>query len=152
MILLEARIWIAIIIHRCSLFLAINHSKYTPLQICQDQVYLLKLPKPVNGWILSCWSKEELLTSSFPWHWRGCIARGSNSSSYGSIRCLLNICHVVALISVEQSLSLFTTLKILAVYAFTIFRAENVGLKALTVLFEAPRFFAMTSLVVLSQY
>jgi hypothetical protein len=59
---------------------------------------------------------------------------------------LLNIC-VVILISMKQSLSLFTSLKVLAVHASTILRTKNVGLEAFTVLLKTTRFFTMAPLV-----
>ena len=106
----------------------------------------------LNGQILGCWPKKELWTFSFLWYWRPSKTRGTNSISDGSICCLLDVCHVVGMVTVEESLPLFTTFKIFTIYAPTVLRAENVGLEALTILFEAPWFLAMASLTVLSQH
>lgn len=52
--------------------------------------------------------------------------------------------------TMEESRSFFTSFKVLAILAFTIFRAQNTGLETFTVFLEAPRFLALTSFVVLS--
>jgi hypothetical protein len=64
----------------------------------------------------------------------------------------LNICHVVAVVTMKECLSLFTSFKVLAVHAFTIFRTKNIGLEAFTVLFETSRFLAVASLIVLYKH
>lgn len=97
--------------------------------------YLLELCKPMKRRILGCRSIEQFLTFSLLGYWRRTKARGSNSSGDGSISCLLDICHAVGMVPMEKGLSLFTSFKVLAVHAFTIFWAEDVGLEALTVFF-----------------
>jgi hypothetical protein len=52
----------------------------------------------------------------------------------------------------KECLSLFTSFKVLAVHAFTIFRTKNIGLEAFTVLFETSRFLAVASLIVLYKH
>lgn len=54
------------------------------------------------------------------------------------------------MITMEDSPPLFTAFKVFAVHAFAVFRAEDVGLEALTIFLEAPRFLAMASFVVLA--
>ena len=110
------------------------------------------MSKPVKWRILDCLPKEKLLTFSLPRYWRGSITRWSNSACYCSICSLLNICHVVAVVTMKECLSLFTSFKVLAVHAFTIFRTKNVCLETFTVLFETSRFLAMTSLIVLYKH
>lgn len=111
-------------------------------------VYLLELSMPVNR-VLNCWPKEQFLALSFLVHRRRSITRGSNGTSYSSICCLLEICYVVGMISMEKSPPLFTSFKIFAVNAFAIFRAKNVGLEALTVLLKATRFLTVATFVML---
>lgn len=109
--------------------------------------YLWKLAGLVNGRILRSCSKIQFLVFSLLESWRWGIA---NSSSNGSISSLLDIGQRVTMFPMEERPPLFAAFKVFAVHAFTIFRAKNVGLEALTVLLETPRFLAVTSFVVLS--
>lgn len=113
-------------------------------------VYLLELSMPVNR-VLNCWPKEQFLALSFLVHRRRSITRGSNGTCDRSICRLLEKCHIGCMISMKQSLPLFTSFKIFAVHAFTIFRAKNIGLEALTVLLEATWFLAVASFVMFCQ-
>jgi hypothetical protein len=49
----------------------------------------------------------------------------------------------------EESTALLTAIKVLAIHALAVLRAEDVCLEALTILLQAPRFLAVTPLVVL---
>jgi len=76
------------------------------------------------------------------------IARWSNDFGYSSISSLIDVNYII--LSMKNCSSFSTSFKILAVHAFTIFRAEDIGLEALTILLEATRFLAVTSFIVLS--
>lgn len=53
------------------------------------------------------------------------------------------------MVTMEESSSFFTPIEVFAVYTLTIFRAKNIGLEALTILFKAIRLLAVATLVVL---